>query len=86
MKSINIVRTDDYTYSFEETLFVTNDPYSPEVHTRLQKDFVIDDEKFFKLNCDLEITVKEHKGGLVKLTISDVEVVSSIEAQEPAND
>ena len=75
MKSINIVRTDDYTYSFEETLFVTNDPYSPEVHTRLQKDFVIDDEQFFKFNCENEVVLKEHTGGLVKLTISNVEVV-----------
>lgn len=75
MKVISLVHSDDYTYSFEEALFITNDSYSPEVHTRLKKDFVIDDEQFFKFNCENEVVVKERTGGLVKLTISNIEVL-----------
>lgn len=75
MKAICILRSDDYTYSFEETLFITNDELSADVHNRLKRDFIINEEQLFKLVCDKELHTKDVKGYQVTLTITDVEVV-----------
>lgn len=75
MKAICILRSDDCTYSFEETLFVTNDELSADVHNRLKRDFIINEEQLFKLTCDKELHTKDVKGYKVTLTITDVEVV-----------
>lgn len=75
MKAICILRSDDCTYSFEETLFVTNDELSADVHNRLKRDFIINEEQLFKLACDKELHTKDVTGYKVTLTITDVEVV-----------
>lgn len=75
MKVISLVHSDDYTYSFEEALFVTNDELSADVHARLQRDYIITEEQLFKLACDKELHTKDVKGYKVTLTISDIEVV-----------
>lgn len=75
MKAICILRSDDYTYSFEETLFVTNDELSADVHARLQRDYIITEEQLFKLACNKEIEVIDKRGCKVTLSITDVEVV-----------
>lgn len=75
MKAICILRSDDCTYSFEETLFVTNDELSADVHNRLKRDYIITEEQLFKLACNKEIEVIDKRGCKVTLSITDVEVV-----------
>lgn len=76
MKVVGIVRSDNCTYSFTETLFVTEDVTSPQVWNRLIEMFDIKEQHFIELNCDMETEFFSSKlKEEIRLVIEEVEVV-----------
>lgn len=75
MKSIDQVFTDDYTYCYRETLFVTEDATHPKVFEELRKSFKITEDQFIELNCDGAVVVKDNCDSNVKLELNHIKVV-----------
>ena len=75
MKAVCIVRSDDCTYSFNETLFVTPDITLPSVWNRLVEMYGITTDSFIELACDGEVECYSKNNGMIHLIVEDVEVV-----------